>query len=293
MTSRRTVLGSSLAAAGLSAAVGRHFPQRAEAALKHPLDGVLGLELYSLREQLKKDVPGTLAKARAMGFADVEVAGTQGKTADEYAALLKKAGLKPQSMHLGFEKLRDDMQGAIKEAKALGVGWVVCPWLPHKGKLTKEDIGKATDAFNKFGKELKAAEIGFAYHVHGYEFEPSPDGTLMDTMIKGLAPEAAIQIDVFWVRRGGEDPVKLMERYPGRFPLMHLKDIAKGLDICRPNGGAPDDTSVPLGAGMIDWPGVLRAAKTAGTKIYFIEDEHPESVKQIPQSLKYLRTLKL
>jgi len=287
---RRQVLGGIAAGAGALAL----RPALAAAKLKHPLNGPLGLELYSLRDMLKKDVPGTLARVKGMGFTDVEVPSLYGKSPEEFASLLKKNGLAPHSTHIQLDRLEKDLPGVIKESKALGVKWVICPWIPHKGKFTAEDARKVIDAFPKFAKALKDDGLSFAYHTHGFEFEPGPDGTLMDTLIKAWPADlVSIEIDVFWVRRGGEDPVKLLERYPGRFPLMHLKDIAKGLDCCHPNGGAPDDTSVALGDGMIDWPGVLRAAAKGGTQLYYIEDEHPDAFKQIPKSLTYLRTLKL
>ena len=100
-------------------------------------------------------------------------------------------------------------------------------------------------------------------------------------------------MDIFWVVHGGESPVELFGKYPGRFPSTHLKDIRKGTKLCDPTGQAPDDTSVVLGEGMVDVPGVLRAANKDGVKYHFIEDEHPEAETQIPRSLEYLASLKL
>lgn len=291
MMSRRAVLGSMVAGAG--ALTGGLRPAGAAKA-KLPVKGAIGLQLYSLREHFKKDIPGTLAKVRNLGFENVELAGTYDKKPDELAAMLKKAKLAPRAAHFPFERLRDDLPGAVTDAKALGVGFLVCPWIPHKGKYSAQDNASAIAVFSKAGKAAKEAGMRFAYHIHGYEFEAGPDGTLFDSLVKKTSPdEVVFEADIFCVRRGGEDPVKLLDRYPGRFPLMHLKDIAKGLEICAPNGGAPDTSSVPLGAGMIDWPGVLRAAEKNGTELYFIEDEHPDALKQIPQSLKYLAQIKL
>jgi sugar phosphate isomerase/epimerase len=100
-------------------------------------------------------------------------------------------------------------------------------------------------------------------------------------------------MDIFWVVHGGGNPVELFAKYPGRFPSTHLKDMRKGTRVGEPTGDAPDDTSVALGEGMLDIPGVLRAANQAGATLHFIEDEHPQSEKQIPRSLEYLASLKL
>jgi sugar phosphate isomerase/epimerase len=130
--------------------------------------------------------------------------------------------------------------------------------------------------------------------VHGYEFQQGADGTLFDALAKQTQTGIVdFQMDVFWVVHGGGNPVDLFAKYPERFPSTHLKDMRKGTKVGEPTGSAPDDTSVPLGQGMVDIVGVLRAANKAGAKAHFIEDEHPQSEKQIPRSLEYLASLKL
>jgi sugar phosphate isomerase/epimerase len=186
------------------------------------------------------------------------------------------------------------VEAAIADAKALGAESVMTAWIPHKDRFTIDEARQAADDFNTWGKRFKAAGLQFAYHLHGYEFVEGPDGTLFDTIASHSDPEiVAFEMDVFWVTRGGADPVELLTKYAGRFPLTHLKDIKKGTKLCDPTGGAPDDTSVPLGDGMIDWPAVLRAAEKQGTKYHFIEDEHPQAEKQIPRTLNYLSGLSL
>ena len=128
--------------------------------------------------------------------------------------------------------------------------------------------------------------------MHGYEFGTSPDGTLLDTLMKqSPQKDVAFQMDVFWVMRGGGNPAALLTKYPGRFLLMHLKDIAKGTALGDPTGSAPDETSVPLGQGQVNWSAVLKAAKAGGTKMFYIEDEHPKAEDQVPLTLKYLENL--
>lgn len=292
ITTRRTFI----AASGLAAASPRTLLGAPAQGPKSPLGKPIGLELYSLRRLLEKDVPSTLAKVRKMGFIDVEVPGLYKQSAEAMGGHIKKAGLQARSYIVPYDRLSDKLDEVIKESHALGSKWVVCAWIPHKGTFATEHLKPAIATFSKCGQRLKSAGLRFAYHIHGYEFEPSAtDGTLMDTLIKSTPADlVAIEMDVFWVRRGGCDPMRLIEAYPGRFPLFHLKDIAKGIEICKPNGNAPDDTSVPLGAGMIDWPGLLKAATAkAGVEHYFIEDEHPDAEKQIPVSLKYLAGLKI
>lgn len=266
---------------------------RAQTALKHPGSGSLGLQLYSLRHVFEKgDIPGTLAMVRRWGFTEVEAAGTYKLPASEFAALVKEAGLRIVSTGADFALLEKDVGRVIKEALALGAEQVMCAWIPHEKRFSRGDVDKAVPVFTKAGRAMRDAGLRFLYHTHGYEFQPGPDGTLFDALAKGTEQGVLdFQMDVFWVVHGGASPVELFAQYPGRFPSTHLKDIRKGTKVCDPTGNAPDDTSVALGDGMIDIPGILRASAKAGVKRHFIEDEHPKSEEQIPRSLAYLATL--
>jgi sugar phosphate isomerase/epimerase len=253
----------------------------------------VGLQLYSLRQHLPKDPAGTLAQIYELGFQEVEGGGDYGLGIAGFLGALKKAGLTLTSALFGYEDWGKDTPAAVRRAADFGARYAGCAWIPHKEPFTREDCLRAAADFNKWGTAAKAAGVRFIYHIHGFEFETSAEGTLFDTLAKETDPAlVAFEADIFWVRRGGMDPVALFERYPGRIPLTHLKDIAKGVEICKPNGKAPDETSVPLGAGMIDWPSVLRAAQKAGVERHFIEDEHPDALAQIPQSLKFLAPFK-
>ncbi|HEY2944719.1 MAG TPA: sugar phosphate isomerase/epimerase [Vicinamibacteria bacterium] len=295
MSSRREFL--STLAAGL--AVSSLKPGRALGAdapeIKSSLNGPIGLQLYSLREDLPKDLPGTLAKVRAMGFREVEGAGLWKRTAPEVRAALDAAGLKCQSAHMGFERLRDDAFGAFLEAKVLGATGIVCPWIPHNGNtFTRDDAVKAAEAFNGFGKAAQEVGLTFGYHCHGYEFIPSAEGTLFDT-IAGIADPKLVtfQIDVFHAYNGGADPAQLIEKHKGRVRSLHLKDLKKGTPVKAGSAGAEGDVDVPVGTGQIDYPAVLRAAKKAGVSMYYLEDESKDPLGHIPQSLAYLSSVKV
>ena len=267
----------------------------AQGALKHPATGIVGLQLYSLRHLFEKgDIAGTLKMVRDWGFTDVEAAGTYKLPATEFAAQVKKAGLRIASTGADFNLLAKDVGSVIKEAQAFGAQQVMCAWIPHDKLFTRADLDKAVPVFTRAGKAMRDAGLRFVYHMHGYEFQQGPDGTLFDALAKQTDTGVVdFQMDVFWVVHGGANPVDLLAKYPGRFPSTHLKDMRKGTKINEPTGDAPDDTSVALGQGMIDIAGILRAANKAGVKMHFIEDEHPQSEKQIPRSLEYLASLKL
>jgi sugar phosphate isomerase/epimerase len=294
MTSRRTFL-QRLAAAAAMSRLGLSHSVYGQGALKHPATGTIGLQLYSLRHLFEKgDVPGTLAMVRGWGFTDVEAAGTYKLSVSDFAAQVKKAGLRITSTGADFNALAKDAASVIKDARDLGAEQVMCAWIPHEGRFSRADVDKAVPVFSKVGRAMRDAGLRFLYHVHGYEFQQGPDGTLFDALAKQTEPGVVdFQMDVFWVVHGGGNPVELFAKYPGRFPSTHLKDMRKGTKINEPTGDAPDDTSVVLGEGMVDIPGILRAANKAGARVHFIEDEHPQSEKQIPRSLAYLASLKL
>lgn len=256
--------------------------------------GVAGLQLYSLRDQFKTDVPGTLDKVKAYGFTEVETAQTYGLGGEKLREMLVARGLKPISGHFQYAALTQNVDAVIQEAKALGLEYIACPWIPHEeAQFTEAVARKAAADFNRWGEALSKAGIHFTYHPHGYEFAPFGEGTLFDLLVKETNPEFVnFEMDVFWIMHPGKNPVELLQKYPTRWLLMHLKDIRKGAKTGIYTGHAPLTDDVPLGTGQVDWPAVLRAAAKVGVKHYFIEDESPTAETAIPESLKYLETLK-
>jgi len=290
MHSRRTFLTCLAGGVGASVAARRWASTASQDEIETALNGPVGLQLWSLRAYLPKDLPGTLAKVRGMGFREVEGAGLWGHTAADLRAALDAAGLRCRSAHLGYERLRDDSDGAFAEARAVGAVWVVCPWIPHGTAFTRDDALGAADMFNRFGTAADRAGLRFAYHCHGYEFVASSEGTLFDTL--AAATETAhvrFQIDVFHALFGGADPAALIDRYKDRVASLHLKDLKKGSAITRGAANAPSEADVPVGAGQIDMPGVLRAAMKARTAAYYVEDESADPLGHIPQSVAYLK----
>jgi sugar phosphate isomerase/epimerase len=255
--------------------------------------GPLGLQLYSLRAQFAKDVPGTLDKVRDFGFKNVELAGTYGQTPEQFRSELDSRGLKAISAHYAYERFRDDIEGIVKEAKALGLKYAGTAGIPHRGAFTEKDCRTAIKDFNKAGETLAKHDIKFFYHTHGFEFQPHGSGTLFDLLVTETKPEFVnYEMDVFWVVHGGQDPVSMFEKYGKRFALVHLKDMKKGTPTGLLTGSTDVTNDVTIGTGLINYRRILPAAQKAGVKWYFIEDESPVSEQQIPQSMKYLNLVK-
>lgn len=260
---------------------------------KGSFKGPLGLQLYSLRDQFKTDVPGTLAKVHEFGFHDVELAGTYGKSPEEFTAMLKANHLRAVAGHFDFNRFKNDPEGVAKEAKALGLQYAGTAWVPHTGQVTEQWVRDTAKVFNNAGEVLAKHGIKFFYHNHGYEFVKHGDGTLFDLLMAETKPEfVCYEMDVMWVVFPGQDPVKLMEKYGSRWQLMHIKDLKKGVETGSLSGGTDHKNGVVIGTGQTDWPALLRASQKAGVKYYFIEDEAPTVLEQIPQSVKYLKQVK-
>jgi sugar phosphate isomerase/epimerase len=283
MTTRRSFLGA--VAGGAAAATAFRGLAHAAGGTKPPL----GLQLWSVRNMLAKDVPGTLAQVKAWGFDEVETFGPFGA---EIAPQLKAAGLKVRAMHVGYDRLSGDMARALRDADAVGATTLLNPYLPHQQKpmASREEILKAAGDFAKWSKQCRAAGKRFGYHIHGQEFGPAPEGTLFDVLAKESGPDVGFEADVYWVRAGGADPVALMKRYPGRIWCTHLKDMARGV---APGSEAThrEESNVVLGTGQIDVKGILAAGPEAGVEVHFIEDESADPAGQIPKSVAYYRAL--
>ena len=254
--------------------------------------GPIGLQLYSLRGDFAKDVPGTMAKVSGCGIKYVELASTYNMPPDKFLALLATNGLKAVSGHFPYDRYKTNVHAIAHEAEALGLKYAGCAWISHEGRFDEKECRDAAEVFNHAGKVLAEHGIKFFYHTHGYEFEPYGNGTLFDLLMSQTDPKLVrYQMDVFWIVHPGQDPVKLLNQYGNRFELMHVKDMKVGTkgDL---TGKSDVNNDVMLGTGVMDWPAILSAAKHAGVKWYFIEDESDAAAQHIPGSLKYLEAVK-
>jgi sugar phosphate isomerase/epimerase len=252
----------------------------------------IGVQLYTFRNQIPKDVPGMLEKISQMGIRELEGGGTYGLPVDSFKMLLKKNNLSMVSIGSGFNELDSNAKAAVERAKTFGARFITCTWIPHSKEFTIDDAKKAVEVFNRAGKLLKENGISLVYHPHGYEFGPYEGGTIFDYMAKNMNPAYAnFEMDVFWIKHPGQDPVALLKKYPNRFLLMHLKDRKPGTQGNQ-DGKADVETNVVLGTGDVGIEAIMREAPKAGVKHYFIEDESSRSLEQVPQSIAFLKSLK-
>lgn len=261
---------------------GRHFK------------GPVGLQLYSLRGQFTQNVPTAIQTAKSFEIHEVELAGLYNLKPEVLREMLAAAGLKPVSGHFAYDRFKNDPVGVASEASALGLKYAGCAWINHAGAfMTADEARAAAEVFNRAGAVLAQRGIKCFYHCHGFEFVPDATGTTpMDILIRQTNPaQVCFEMDVVWVIYPGQDPTAWLLKYPGRWELMHLKDLRKGVPTGNQTGKGDPNDDVPLGTGQVNWPSVLAAAKKTGVKHYFIEDESASVLTQIPQTLKYLETV--
>jgi len=266
----------------------------------HPL----GAELYTVRNILPTAAEPTLKSIAEIGYREVE---TDHATLPRIAPILKTYGLKPVSCHFetplitGNWKIWKTLtnQGAtwsqaIDDAKKFGVEYMVMPYIRPEERGDLEYYKQLADKMNTAGMQSRAAGLTFCYHNHCFEFRGERGQRPIDVLLERLDRKAVgLELDVFWVSVGGNDPVEMLKQNAGRIPLVHLKDKAKGTPVLYEEGKVTPQTFKEVGSGVLDFPAILKAAEAAGTKHYFVEqDQTPgDPVASLRQSYEYLRSL--
>jgi sugar phosphate isomerase/epimerase len=254
----------------------------------------VGVQLYSFRDQFAKDLPGTMQKVKDMGLSYVETAGFYGKTVTEFKGILDQYGIKATGTSADFADLEDatKLKTIINNAKVLGCKFVVCFWIPHNDTdFTIDDTNKAIKVFNEAGKILAANGLSFLYHNHGYEFRPYKDRYLMDELIAKTNPAYVnFELDILWAFHPGHNPVVWLKNYPTRWKALHVKDRRKGTPGNQ-FGTMDVDNDMVLGQGEVNIEAIIKQAKINKIKYYYIEDESPRSMQQVPQSIEFLKKL--
>ncbi len=252
----------------------------------------VGVQLYSFRDQFAKDLPGTMKRLKEMGFTYVETAGFYGKTVQEFKSILDENGIQARGISADFGELEDAsmLNTIINNAKILGAKFVVCFWIPHNGNdFTMEDINKSITVFNKAGKTLAANGLSFLYHAHGYEFRPYKDHYLLDELIMKTDPNFVnYELDILWAYHPGHNPVEWLKKYPTRWKALHVKDRRKGTPGNQ-FGTMDVDNDMTLGQGEINIPDIMKKAQALKIMYYYIEDESPRSMEQVPESIDFMR----
>jgi sugar phosphate isomerase/epimerase len=265
------------------------------AAAEHKIDK-LGVQLYSVRDLMKADFEGTLAKVAAIGYKEVEFAGYFDHSPKDVRAILDRLGLTSPAPHVAYDTLGDKWPAQIESAKIIGQSYIVCPWIPEDLRKDPDIWKKAAEIFNRAGEASQKAGIQFAYHNHWFEFLPVNGKLPYDFLLEACDPKLVkMELDLCWITVAGGDPVKYFDRYPGRFPLVHVKDV-KTLPKITTGGPQNFGDTVDLtevGSGLIDWKRIFAQSEKAGIKHYIVEHDRPANpFDSIKTSYEYLRQLR-
>ncbi len=272
----------------LALALNNGFAQTLKSLFTRPI----GVQAYTYRNSFPLNVAATLDTIKALGITEMEGPNPANTTPEDFKKMLDERGISMPSIGADYNMISKDPEEFVKKAKFFGSKYIMVAWIPHGKTFTIDDAKKAVDDFNRVGEILKKNGITLCYHDHGYEFGPYEDGTLFDYVVKNTNPKyVSFEMDMMWTFHGGADPAKLLYKYKGRWKMVHLKDIRKGIanDL---TGGTDTKNDVALGTGQLNIPEILKAANTVGIKHYFIEDESGDHATQIPVTIAYLKSLK-
>ncbi len=291
MMNRRDFVRNTALGIGGAAALG----QWSEDLSAFPYDRQAGLQLYTVREQAAKDLPGTLSRVAEIGYKEVEMADQAGRTPAEWRKLLADRGLTMPSGHYQTAQIKSGWEKHIATAGDLGLKYMVLAFLDPRERNSLDDYKKLSDLFNKAGEQTRQAGIQFCYHNHNFEFIKYGQATGFDVFLKQTDPKLVnFELDCFWVARAGLDPVKFINDNPGRFPLLHIKDMKPGLSPTTVLEARREEF-VPVGQGAIDWKRLFAAAKKGGLEHYYVEQDLCEGspFDAISASFQYLKTLQV
>jgi sugar phosphate isomerase/epimerase len=265
------------------------------AAGDHKIEKV-GVQLYTVRDLMKDDFEGTIAKVAQIGYKEVEFAGYFGRTGQQVRAVIDKNGLTAPSTHVQYDELDDKFPSVIETSKTIAMDYIVCPWIPEELRKSPDIWKQAAAKFNKCGEQSKKAGIQFAYHNHWFEFLPTDGKLPYEELLKECdANLVKMEMDLCWITTAGGHPLKYFKRYPGRFPLVHVKDVKKLPHVT--SGGSQNfgDTVdlTEVGSGIIDWKRIFAKSDQAGIKHYIVEHDHPkQALESIKTSYEYLKALR-
>ncbi len=289
-----------------------------------PLLEKIGIQFFSLPKMLDENLTGALSMLSKIGYKEAELYGPYsfsspsaiekwnavtpslgfkgsgyfGHTANEMKKLLDDHGFSVPSIHTDLDTLQTRMDKLGEAARILGNTYVVLPAIPAENRKTLDDYKKMAEAFNKIGESARAQGVKFAYHNHGYGLKEVNGQIPLELIFANTDPSLVFfEMDLYWTTAGGGDPIALLEKYKGRYPLMHVKDMVKKVHFSG-DGGDPKQWielfpyMTTAGNGVLDLKSIITKAKENGTKHFIVEqDMVKEPEVALKKSFDYLASL--
>jgi sugar phosphate isomerase/epimerase len=242
----------------------------------------IGLQLYTVRGAMQESVDRTLEQVAAIGYDEVEFAGYFDRSPQQIRALLDLHGLSAPAAHLPLESFENDWEATLAAAATVGHRYVILPSLPPTDRTGLDAYRSFAERFNRFGERAKAAGLVFGYHNHDFEFAPQDGRIPYDVLLEETDPTlVAFEMDLFWITKAGGDPSAYFSDHPGRFHLVHVKDMSA------------DGSMTDVGAGTLDFASWFALGRQAGIRHYIVEHDEPaEPFTSIAASYHYLHALR-
>jgi sugar phosphate isomerase/epimerase len=240
----------------------------------------IGLQLYTVRDLLSTDFEGTLREIARLGYQEVEFAGVLGPDLKQTRNLLRQLGLSAPSLHIDYKSLLRNTGASFDTARALAATFVVCPWLDQSERQTADAWKRVCENLNSIGELAKRSGFTFAYHNHDFEFLKLRDGVRPFDLLLAHTNDRIVkfELDVYWAKKGGVDPVAYLKAHKSRFRLIHLKDMAI------------DGSMTEVGSGTLDFGEIVAASRAGGVRHFFVEQDYSsDPIKSIGTSISYLR----
>jgi sugar phosphate isomerase/epimerase len=278
MNRRHFIAGSLAGLAGMSLPL--RSLARSRAGWAPP--GGIGVQLYTLRTEMEKDLEGTLRAVGKLGFREVEFAGYFGKAPKDVKAVLDSAGLSAPAAHMPLDMLLTSPGPAFETAHTIGHRIVVVPWIPPDRLKSLDDFKRLADSLNKAGEAADKANLRLAYHNHDFEFATFDGKVGFDTLIGGTDPRLVkLELDLYWVAKAKHDSLAYFASHKDRFVAVHVKDLAANGDFAE------------VGRGTLDFRTLLPAAQKAGVTHFFVEQDRTPGppLESVKISLDYLNGL--
>ncbi|MDQ3243708.1 MAG: sugar phosphate isomerase/epimerase [Gemmatimonadota bacterium] len=284
MIDRRTFV-KALGASTAGMAIGCSTPNVNGGKKSRTLDRI-GIQLYTLRQDMERDFDGTLASVAAIGYKEVETAGYFGRSPANVRATLDRLGLSAPAAHIGNPSvLKTNWEKTIENSRIIGHQYLIVPFIPEEERRTLDDYRRLADLFNAAGETARNAGVRLGYHNHDFEFVPLEGKLPYDVLLERTQPAlVAMELDLFWITKGGQDPLAYFDRHRGRFEAVHVKDMET----------PPTGKMVAVGHGKIDFSRIFAQREKAGIRHFFVEHDNPEppALGSAKTSYDYLRQLK-
>ncbi len=242
----------------------------------------IGIQLYTVRSDLSNDYTGTIRKLARLGYEGIELAGFGEISATELKTLVQDLGIKVAGCHSPLDQLKADLNRVLDYQETIGNHRIILPWLSEEIQEKGRDGYRSVGEFlGELSEAIAPRGFSISYHNHSFEFVPDGEGYFLDTLLEaGKRNQVKSELDTYWVKHGGADPVEYIRKYKGRIELLHIKDMGEG----------DDQPFAEVGSGILDWDSIFDAAEDTGVEWYLVEQDicPGPPLESAEKSLKYL-----